>query len=439
LRWAAGGLLAAYVLLALYVLWRAAVLSPFSDEFDWIGRWYQLRQDHRWTDYLLAPHNINRLAWTRLAVALDMGVFGGVNAVLILSGAAALGVMAAVLGVQAARAAPPPLKLASGALAAMLTLMAGNLLDASIPINVTYTHAAVFAVLAIVLAEGAPAAGVSWRKGAAAVCAIAAAFGSGAGLALWPVMAWGAFRRRDWSWLAVVLVAGAGFVGLYFAGQPRGAGATTGAALHDPQSAAILALSFLTLPWTRVALDIAWIGGALVGAVAVALVLLRGGREASPAERVACGLILFSLGAAAMAGLGRSGVEEPHNVPLRYGLLVAPMQVGLVMLAAPWATRLARRAPGRLESVALILLLAMFAQNAAMAVKVVQASDVIRNEITAFHAGARRPDMLTLVHPNLAMAELLSMRLRHDGLAQHELHLKPAALSPASPTQETKR
>jgi hypothetical protein len=240
-------------------------------------------------------------------------------------------------------------------------------------------------------------------------------------------MAWGAFRRRDWTWLAVVLVFGAAFVSFYLDGQAHGAGAATLPALHDPRSAAILALSFVTLPWTRVVLDHAWIGGALFATAAVAIILVKGGPKATPSERIACGLMLFTLGAAAMAGLGRSGYEDPHNVPLRYSLLVAPLQVGLLMLAAPYIGAFWRERRRFTQNLVLAVLVLVFAQNAVMAVKVVQASDLIRNLVVDFHDGLRTPRMLTIINPDLDAAQAISDRLTHDGYFQHELHLKPPA------------
>jgi hypothetical protein len=206
----------------------------------------------------------------------------------------------------------------------MLTLMASNIFNASIPLNTTYLHAAVFAVLAIVLAEGAPKSAFGWHGAAALACAIASAFGNGVGLVTWPVMAWGALRRRDWSWLGTVLVCGAVFVGLYLR-QQHDPGSATTAALKDPGNAVILALSFITLPWTRVAPQVSWIGGAMIAIAAIGIIVLKGGPKGSPIERIACGLMLFSLGSAAMAGLGRA--DDAYNVPLRYGVLVAPLSL----------------------------------------------------------------------------------------------------------------
>jgi hypothetical protein len=419
--------LALYGLLAVYVLWRSAVLAPFSDEFNWAFTWYQFKAEHRWLDYLLAPHNLNRLAWTRALIALDMGVLGGTNWPLIVSGAIALTAMATLLGVQAARAAPDPLKPACAALAAMLTLMAGNVLDASLPINVTYTHAAVFAVGALVLAEGAPRSAFGWRGAGALICAVASGFGSGAGLALWPVLAWGALRRRDWRWLALVLAAGVAFVGLYFTGQHEGAVSTTLPALQDPTSAAVHALNYLTLPLLRLAPHEAWIAGALVGAVALSLALAKGGLQATPSVRIACAFILFSLTTAAMAALGRTGLQDAYAVPIRYGLLVAPLQTGVLMLAVGHIGPIPRERWRHAQQLGIAAVIAMFALNAVFAVKVIRASDQLRELIVEFHAGVRKPEMLTLIHPTPKFADEVTALLHRDGLFQHELHLKQPA------------
>jgi hypothetical protein len=427
LRPAALGLLAAYVALSLYLLWRSAVIAAFSDEFNWAASWYQLQDDHHWLVYLLAPHNLNRLVWTRLLVAFDMAAGGGTNAPLILSGVLGLAVMATVLGVQAARAAPAPLRLPFGALAAMLVLTAGNVLDASLPINTTYAHAAGFAALAIVLAEGAPQSAFGWRGLGALVCAAGSAFGSGAGLALWPVMAWGALRRRDWRWLALVLAAGVVFVGLYLRGQGSGPGAAALPAVQAPQSALVLALNYLTLPWTRLAPRFAWIPGIAVAVAASALVLLKGGPKARPSERVACALILFTLGTAVMAGLGRSGLQDPYNVPIRYGLLVAPLQIGFLMLAAPLVSRLWRRRPQLAEALVAAALAVVLVQDVAFAAKAITAADALRGRVAMLYAGIVTPDMVNLTGPVPGFAEGVMARLRHDHLFQHELHLKRAA------------
>ena len=165
--------LAFYLALCAWVLWRTAVLTPYADQLDWIARWRELQADHDWGRYLLTPINVHRIPATFGLIALDIGLFRGTNAPLILSGALSLAVMAWWLAREAARAAPQALRVPAAVVAAMLALMPGSVLDASQPICVDYTHGAVFAVLALVLAEGRPSGGLGWRAAAALACAMA--------------------------------------------------------------------------------------------------------------------------------------------------------------------------------------------------------------------------------------------------------------------------
>jgi hypothetical protein len=419
-------LLALYLALSAYVLWRAAVLTPYSDEVDWIQRWRDLQLHGDWRAYLLTPVNLHRLPWMFGLIAFDIQAFGGTNLPLIVSGALSLGLMAWLLGREAAAASPAPLALPAAALAAMLALMAGTILDAATPICVNYTHGAALAVAAMILADGAPHEGLGWRRAAALLVAMAAALGDAAALAVWPVLALSAIRRRDWRWLTAVLVVGAVFVGLYASGQGADARSSAHGAVQDPADALRLSLNVLMLPWTRLSLGLAWIGGLLVALVGLAAVLVRGGRRASRTERIACSFILFSLGVAAMAGLGRSGLPGALNVPLRYGVLLAPLHVGLLMLVLPYAGALWRANRRLAQTLCAAVLILAFVQNTLMAVKVIHASDVVRTTLEDFRQGRLTSEMLVFVHPDLAHAERIYAGLRRDHLFQHELHLKPA-------------
>lgn len=417
--------LALYLAASAYLLWRAAVLTPYADEIDWIERWRSLQAHGDWAVYLLAPVNLHRLPWLFGLIAFDIRALGGTNIPLIVSGALSIVAMGWLLAREAAKAAPAPLALPAATLAAMLTLMAATVLDAATPICVNYTHGAVFAVAAIVLADGGPRDGLSWRRAAALLVAMIAALGDAAALAVWPVLALGAVRRRDWAWLAAVLVTGGVFVGLYASGQGGDAQSSTQGALRDPLGALRLSLNYLTLPWTRLSLGLAWAGGLILALIGLAGVALRGGPQASRAERVACSLILFSLGTAAMVGLGRSGQPDALNTPLRYAVFLAPLHVGLLMLALPYAGVVWRANRPLAQALCAAVLALAAAQNAILAVKVIHASDVVRNTLADFRHGRRTPEMLVFVHPDLARAERVFADLRRDNLFQHELHLKP--------------
>lgn len=418
-------ILALYLALAAYVLWRASVLTPFSDEIDWVQRWSDFQAHGDWAQYLLTPVNFHRIPLTFGLLAFDLQTLGGTNLPLIVSGALAVGGMAWLLAREAGKAAPPPLALPAAALAAMLALMAGNVLDAATPICVNYTHGAVFAVLAMVLAEGGEGRGLTLRRIAALAAAMVAGLGDAAALAVWPVFAFSAVRRRDWQWLTAVVAAGAAFLLPYASGQGGDTRTSAAAALADPLGAIRLALNYLMLPWTRLSLGFAWVGGLLVATLGLAAVAHGSSRYASRAERVAASFILFTLGTAAMAALGRSGMPDPLNVPLRYGVLVAPLHVGFLIFALPTAGVLWRANRGAAQALIAGVLLLAAAQNAVMALKVIRASDVVRTAIADFKAGVRTPEMLTFIHPNQAHAERVYAELARAGRFQHELHLKP--------------
>jgi hypothetical protein len=411
--------------LAAYLLWRTAVLTPYWDELDWTERWRGLQAHGDWVSYLLAPDNLHRQPWTFGLIAFDIQAFGGTNIPLIASGVLSVGVMAWLLAREARAAAPEGLSLSAAALAVMLVLMPGNLLDAVTPINVDYTHGAVLAVLALVLGEGA-SPGLGWRRAAALVVAMAAGLGDGVALAVWPTLAIGAARRRDWPWLAAVLAAGGTFVALYAHGQGAATHGDTQTALQAPLTAVRLSLTYLALPWARLDIGAAWIAGVGVGAAALLALVLHGGPKATRTQRVAAGLILFSLGTAAMAGLGRAGAPDALNVPLRYAVLLAPLHVGLLMLLLPLAGAL-RRAPSLGRGLVAIVLLVALAQNVAMAVSAVRVSDAVRTAVVDFRDGRLTPQSAVFVHPDLAAARRVYDGLRRDGLFQHELHLKRQA------------
>lgn len=401
--------LAAYLALSAAIAWRSIVLAPYSDMLDWIARWEAVGAGGDLLAFLFAPHNFNRAAGTFATLALDIRSFGGQGLLFPVVGILFLGAAAAVLAREAWRAAPEGLGLGATVLAVMVTLMAGNLLDAAIHININYVQSLALAAGAIALA-GRPSPGA---KAGAIACAVLAPFGNAAGFAVWPALAVMAWKARAWRWLAVVLVVGLGLSAAYAAGQsppgPRGG--------FDPGAAASLVLHYLGLPWTRAFAP----AGAVLGTgfliVGLAAVALRGRTEA---ERVAVGLITFSLATAALAALGRTGFDAPSNVPLRYAPFLTPMHVGLLILALPWVARLPR---WTLPATAALIL----AQQAVMGLAAVRTTDVNRQLIADFRAGERRPDMVPTVSGDLSHAERIYGRLAAQGLYQRELHLaKPS-------------
>jgi hypothetical protein len=419
LAWFAWATLGVFSLVSAYVLWRAAVLKPYSDTFSYMARYYELQADGDLARYLFTPHNMHRLVWPLALQALDVRMFGGTGVLAIASGAAGLGVMAWLLGRAACRASTPPLALPLGVAAAMLVLMAGNVLDAAIPLNAQYVQTAAFGVAALVLAEGRDDGPVGWRGLAVAACAIGSAFGCGGGLALWPALAFGAMLRRDWRWLAILLVVGTIFVALYL-GWPHAAGSTGGlqAPAGRPSAAIVLMLDTLGLPWSRLSGPAGPAEGGMILLLSLVALLTK---PRDSAGRLARTLIAFSLVTAVMAGFGRADLGP--IAPIRYGIMLAPAQVGLLMLAAPHVQRLWLSHPRVVEVAIPAALSLLLLQHVLMGVAAIRGSDRLRFLIADFEAGDRSPATMAVICSDRRFVESMSARLRADHYFQRELHL----------------
>jgi hypothetical protein len=395
-RWPTLAVLAAVILhLGLFAaaVGRGTVVQPFSDMFDLVSRWLQHRERGGLLAYLLDPHNFHRLAYTRALVALDMGVLHGSGWVFVAVAALCLLAGAALTASQVWRQVSPPLRLPAAAVAAMLVLSTVNALDVVFPIDTPYAEAFVLS-LAAMIASG------DRRPWVAPLLAMLAAFANAIALVLWPVLIFSAWRTRAGArTLAILFAVGAVFIGLYAWGQT------------DPPSppTSILkrlhyALVWLGLPWsTR-------LGGPLIGLVlllvSLRLLATRGGPKASRLEQLSSRLILFSLGGAAMAALGRAGFEP--EVPMRYALFLTPLHLGLFCMALPLLQRRGT-APVLAALIGLLLL-----QQAFGAIKLVAVADQIRQALADFAAGRDTPMVKVFVHPDPNRARAVLARMEAE-------------------------
>lgn len=423
-------MLAAYLLLSAWIAWRTTVLQPYSDMYDWVFRYFNYRDGLPLGEYLLIPHNFHRLVTTFGLMDLDIRFFGASSLLIVAVTVLALAGAALVLGREAVRAAAPPIGLAAGALAAMFALLGAVIPDATIHINAQYVHTLFFVVVAIALAEPEQVkTGLKLRHLAALAFAAAAPFGNGVGLAVWPVLIYGALRSgQDRRWLAILVAAAVAYITLYVRGQSgTGAKSPLDWTPADFVSAVQLALSFLGLPWTRIAPAYGWVLGLGFALAGSALVLFRGGPNASRSERLASRLILYSLGAALMAALGRTGLDEPSNVSVRYQAQLVPMHAGFVIFAAPYAARLWAIRPRLVEAGAVAAVGLMLAQQAVMGANLIRISDAQRQIMADFKAGRESPEMLSRIHPNLPHARVMQTRIDEAGLYRRELPLNQVA------------
>jgi hypothetical protein len=318
------------------------------------------------------------------------------------------------------RAADPPLRVPAAALGSMLVLTSVSAVDCAIPVFSTYPPAVAFAVVALSLLHPRDGTRVTTtRLALAALSAVAASVANGASLVLWPILVWSAHRAgvrpAATAGLAALAVI---FVGAYAHGLPA---AQTGIEAQ-PLSMARLALytvSFFGLPWTR-ASSFAVAGGLLglgLLAAGVYVVIARGLAAARrrAIDDLGIGLVAFSIGAGVLAVVGRLHVDEQVIVPVRYSVLVAPLHVGLLILALPFLQRRlpAGRADRWLPVGIAVLAVILVVQQVEEARAAISRAQAMRDALARFLAGERREELKTVIGPDAAADAIEQIRAAH--------------------------
>lgn len=412
--WGALAAIAVQTATFLALVGATAITTPYSDLLDWVARHGAFEANGDWLAYLFAPHINHRLPYSFALLDLDIRIFQGAGWPLIVVAALCLLATAALLASQALRAAPDGLRAGAAAVAAMLTLTSANALDASQPINGLYTHALLFAVVALALVEAERRPG-RVRLALAFLAACAATFGNAVGLALFPALLFRRWRSgARWPELAAWLAASAAFIAAFAWGQSAPPAAIRPSAAWLV-AAALEFLACLGLPWSSVLDPAAWFPGLMILGPALWAALACGGRDATRAERVAAALALFSLGVAAMHAISRTTVGAPLLPPLRYAVFMAPLHVGLLMLVLP---RLAEVQPRLARWTISAAVLALLVQQALGGAVALSTADQIRDRIAAFKAGEVSPLIRLTVHPDPQRARAIYQRLEARGLYQ---------------------
>jgi hypothetical protein len=295
-----------------------------------------------------------------------------------------------------------------------------------------YPQALFFTVVAMVLFDGQhdfPGSHrwMQWRRAAALVAAVGAAFGSGATLPLWPILLWMAWRARAGAaWIAGITATAAVFITVYVQGLPfRDQVAAPGIGDHGVVTQWLRMgdyfFAYLGLPWTRA--EALAVPGRAVGAVLFAAgtyAVLRYGllaRSVSRLERIAVGLVMFSLATALLAAVGRANLAD-MRVPVRYSLFVAPLHVGLLWLATPFLVRQWEMEQRRrlFRGIALGAAVLLLVQQVAAGQTGAATTDAMRGSIRRFMAGETEPGMERVVFDNLNQARQSWTKIRDAGL-----------------------
>ncbi|MSO72001.1 MAG: hypothetical protein EXQ84_00105 [Rhodospirillaceae bacterium] len=422
-----------YFSLFFYFLESTIVREPFADMIVFITRYFDLREHGDWLRFLWTPHAWHRPIWTRLLTAADIWLFSGAIYPFIVFNTACLIAIPLMLWREIAFAGlPRDLMITAGLLVTMLFLTTANVVDCSIPIEGVYPHTLFFSVASIVLlaGSGADIRSHGWKRVAALLAAVCAAFGSLVGLIVWPILIWMSWRMRTGlRWLLIVFGFGVLFCWTYANGLTVPQSASHAVDLDSGYYTAAHLLkvgdyfiTYMGLPWTRAAAlaDVGRVIGAALSATGIALVVMRTFDKfhISRLDLISLGLIMFSLTTGVLAAVGRVDDLPYVAVPVRYSVYLAPLHAGLLFLALPLVQRFWQAAGARrnvqmaiVTAVMILVVQQFFAGQAAIA-----GSKYISDTIHRFIAGERTPEMTRLVFDDLAHAEYLYGVLRRDGI-----------------------
>jgi hypothetical protein len=183
-------------------------------------------------------------------------------------------------------------------------------------------------------------------------------------------------------------------------------------------------ITYLGLPWTRAAALM--VPGQIVGAVLLGAgmwaVLMRGLLRAPSGrlERIGLALILFSLGTALLASIGRVDLvpDEGVLVPVRYSSLVAPLYIGLLWVLSP-ALQQAWNDAARskvVETAVVGTCVLLLVQQIGVGQAATAITRRMRTTIEQFEAGNTSPEMRDVVFSDLDQARREWEIIRSAGL-----------------------
>lgn len=408
---------AIYLAIFAYCAVASSILAPYSDMVDLVGDYFRAVDQGGTVDYLMGPHNFHRLPWFRGLIALDVGLFRGTGLPLVASGLLSLTGIAALL-VAEIRRVGGAIRLPLMALTGMLVFLTAHAAGVSVPANTPHLHTTFFSVLSLIAAASAGETERGWGYWIASLLSAAAAcFSLATAIVLWPILMLMALRGKA-SWVATLLVAilGAGFCAAYLTGQPVGSSLQQGFEPAGLVKAAEYFLGYLGLPWVRGSKLFGEFCGAGVLVASVTAVIRYGFTEINRTQRLALGMILFSLATAVLAAVGRRDIGVGIDIPVRYAILMGPLHVGLLLLATPAIVRAWQSQP-RLVAQGLVAALALLmVQQVLVGIVVVRAAERARETIALYQQGQRTPEMLQFIYPDLEKAAAVYAEMRRRGV-----------------------
>lgn len=408
---------AIYLAVFIYASVGSTILAPYSDMVDLISDYFRAEDQGRFLEYLFDPHNFHRLLWFRGLIALDVKLFHGTGLPLIVSGLVCLTGTGLLLASEVRRVGGS-LALPFTMMAGMLVFLTANAAGVSVPANTPHLHTTFFSILTLVTAASAcEPGGGGWRWGAALAFAAAACFSLATALVLWPILILMALHARaSWQTTIMIVVASVVFCVAYLMGQPVSAPLYQGLDYHGLVKAAEYFFAYLGLPWVRGSKLLGEILGVAILTTSLFALIRYGLRKTTRTQRLGLSMILFSLGSAVLAAVGRRDINLDIDVPARYAILLAPLHVGLLLLAAPAIAKTWGDRPRQVASGLAAALAVMMVQQVLVGTVVVRAAERARHTITLYQQGQRTPDMLQWIYPDLEKAAAVYAEMRRRGI-----------------------
>jgi hypothetical protein len=394
---------------------------PVWDLLDWVVFYLQSGRTGDWWSYLWQPHNEHRIPISRLLLAADIEIFWGSGIPFVIFGAVSQTAIVGVL-IREIQLSSLTTELRLAAIAAVVFVFTASHLAILISMAVlgVFLQTTLFVILAITLLDGEnESRHPTLRRSLAIVCAALAPFSVSAGLLVWPVMLWAAWRGNlGLKWFVLIALVGVAEWVVYLPGVSVTA--------HMPVSISEIvnmldyAVRLLGLPWSH-APSLVWFGR-LAGLTWIALgswlLVTLSLRASAPSrlQRIGAALILFMLASAVVAGIARSGVAPDRTMPIRYSIFVAAGQIGILFAASGFNSLCRHFAGPAVKSLVILAAVILVIQQIASGVAATAVAQKYVSLWELFCSGRWTPEMEAYVYPSQARAEFALQLLRKEKL-----------------------
>ena len=411
-----------YAVLYCVFIYTTLVRVPVWDLLDWVVFYLQTGRTGDWWSYLWQPHNEHRILVTRLLLAVDIDIFRGSGIPFLIFGALS---QLAIIGIliREIRLSSQPTELRLVAIAAVIFAFAASHLAILVSMAAFsgLLQTTLFVILAVTFLDGENENSHSiLRRSLAIVCAVLAPFGLSAGLLVWPVMFWAAWRGNlGPKWIALIALVGIAEWIIYLTGISAGPHKLTSAA--EIVKMLDYSIRLLGLPWSH-APSLVWFGRfaglmwfTIGGWILVTLSLQTPTPERL--QRIGAALILFMFLIAAAAGIARLDVAPDRETPIRYSIFVAAGQIGILFAASGYLISFYRHFAGPVVRSFIILAAAILV--AQQVVSGFAATAVAQKYVSLwelFRSGRWTPEMEAYVYPSQARAEFALQLFRKENL-----------------------